>query len=120
MGRYYDGDINGKFWFAIQPSNVGDRFNQYESNANITTYSIDREEYDDIKDTLRKIKANANYEVITEFFNDNNGYNDKTLNDAGITKEQLSEYADYEFGKKIIDFFDNNPHRDILTYDAEH
>lgn len=21
MGRYYQGDISGKFWFAVQPSN---------------------------------------------------------------------------------------------------
>lgn len=120
MGRYYNGDINGKFWFALQASNVGDRFNQYETYPNLITYSIDREEYDNIKSELRKIKANANYEVITEFFNDNNGYNNNILEDAGITREQLSEYADYQFGKKIIDFFDDNPDADTLTYDAEY
>ena len=26
MGRYYSGDIEGKFWFAVQSSNAADRF----------------------------------------------------------------------------------------------
>lgn len=26
MGRYYNGDIDGKFMFAVQPSNAGERF----------------------------------------------------------------------------------------------
>ena len=26
MGRYYDGDIEGKFWFAVQSSDDGEFF----------------------------------------------------------------------------------------------
>ena len=26
MGRYYNGDIEGKFWVAVQPSNAADQF----------------------------------------------------------------------------------------------
>ena len=26
MGRYYSGDIEGKFWFALQSSDAADRF----------------------------------------------------------------------------------------------
>ena len=26
MGRYYNGDINGKFWFAVQNSNDANHF----------------------------------------------------------------------------------------------
>ena len=26
MGRYYEGDINGKFMFGVQASNAADRF----------------------------------------------------------------------------------------------
>ena len=26
MGRYYNGDIEGKFWFAVQSSDCADRF----------------------------------------------------------------------------------------------
>ena len=39
MGRYYDGDISGKFWFAVQSSNAPARFggNEFEPNyINIT------------------------------------------------------------------------------------
>ena len=40
MGRYYDGDINGKFMFAVQSSSAADRFgseghnNYLEPNLN--------------------------------------------------------------------------------------
>ena len=26
MGRWYSGDVEGKFWFGIQDSNAADRF----------------------------------------------------------------------------------------------
>ena len=31
MGRYYNGDINGKFWFAVQNSNCADRFGLFKN-----------------------------------------------------------------------------------------
>ena len=31
MGRYYTGDIEGKFWFALQSSNAASRFGGVES-----------------------------------------------------------------------------------------
>ena len=34
MGRYYSGDINGKFWFALQSSNAASRFGGYENEPN--------------------------------------------------------------------------------------
>ena len=38
MGRYYSGDINGKFWFALQSSNAPSRFGGYENEPNYINY----------------------------------------------------------------------------------
>ncbi len=35
MGRYYSGDIEGKFWFAIQNSDDGEQFGAYEDNSHM-------------------------------------------------------------------------------------
>ena len=35
MGRQYKGDINGKFWFAIQDSDTADRFGVHGLNLHI-------------------------------------------------------------------------------------
>jgi hypothetical protein len=34
MGRYYSGDIDGKFWFALQSSDCADRFAVCKSPKN--------------------------------------------------------------------------------------
>jgi hypothetical protein len=40
MGRYYDGDIEGKFWFAVQDSNDGEFFGAEETNSNYINYCV--------------------------------------------------------------------------------
>ena len=39
MGRYYHGDIEGKFWFAVQSSDDGEYFGMRESQSYIEYYS---------------------------------------------------------------------------------
>ena len=36
MGRYYNGDIEGKFWFAVQSSNDADFFGCEGESHNIS------------------------------------------------------------------------------------
>jgi len=48
MGRYYDGDIEGKFWFATQDSNDGEFFGATEQESNCIEYYVDREEFEEI------------------------------------------------------------------------
>ena len=38
MGRYYEGDIEGKFWFAVQESNDADFFGVTGEQPNYLTY----------------------------------------------------------------------------------
>ena len=51
MGRYYDGDINGKFMFAVQSSSAADRFGS-EGHNNYLEYYFDEEHLPTIKEEL--------------------------------------------------------------------
>ena len=104
MGRYYSGDIEGKFWFAVQSSTVGeDRFGCVEYNPDIIEYYADKEMLPTINEELKSIEDKmgdqlAKYE---EFFKINDSYNDQKLIDAGLKVKLLNEYADYTFGVKL-------------------
>lgn len=41
MGRYYNGDINGKFWFAVQNSDDAEQFGASGSEPNHINYYAD-------------------------------------------------------------------------------
>jgi hypothetical protein len=43
MGRYYSGDIEGKFWFALQDSDAADRFGVEGDQPNYITYYFDED-----------------------------------------------------------------------------
>ena len=105
MGRYYDGDINGKFWFGVQSSNAADRFGQRGQEPSYIEYYYDRDDLDEVEAEIIAIilKLGGQFEKMEEFFSQNNGYNDKMLNEAGIDIALLSDYADYCLGIKIRD-----------------
>ena len=52
MGRYYRGDIDGKFMVAIQSSNAALRFGAKEMNPNYVEYIIERSSYKEIVEEL--------------------------------------------------------------------
>jgi hypothetical protein len=103
MGRYYSGDIDGKFWFAVQSSDAADRFGSTGCEPNYIEYYFDEEHLEIVQAELKHIedKLGDKMLIITKFFEENNGYTDEMLKDAGITPFELSEYADYGLGKKI-------------------
>lgn len=106
MGRYYSGDIEGKFWFAVQSSTVGeDRFGCVEYNPDIIEYYADKEMLPTINEELKSIEDKMGDQLAKykEFFGKVNGYNDQKMKDAGLNTELLGEYADYTFGVKLRD-----------------
>ena len=114
MGRYYNGDIDGKFWFAIQNSDAADRFGACGYN-NYLDYYFDEGHLPEIKKGIKDIKDNLGKEtlrLIKKFFKENNGYNNEKLikffKKEGHPKTEndieyiLKEYADLVLGEKIL------------------
>lgn len=103
MGRYYSGDIDGKFWFAVQDSDAADRFGVTGNTPNYLEYYFTKENIPEIKAEIKKIEASIDVKKIKDFFGkDGRGYNDKDLIEAGIDPKEIKEYADLELGKKIL------------------
>lgn len=105
MGRYYNGDIDGKFWFAVQSSLAAERFGTTAIEPNYVEFSFDEDNLETINAEIKKIEDNLNVNKakLDKFFADNMGYNDDMLLDAGINPKWLSDYADLDLGIKIRD-----------------
>ena len=107
MGRYYSGDIEGKFWFAVQSSNAADKFGSIGYEPNYLEYYFNEEHLPKVQEELKKIEDVVSLEKIKkldEFFNKVNGYDDHILEEHGILSiwnEHKSDYADYKLGKQI-------------------
>lgn len=104
MGRYYYGDIEGKFWFGVQSSDAPSRFSKdAECEVNYIEYRFDEHHLEEVQEELMAIekKLGDNLPKFQKFFAENLGYNDKMLEDAGLPITMLEDYADYELGKKI-------------------
>jgi hypothetical protein len=105
MGRYYMGDIEGKFWFALQSSDAADRFGVTGEEPGYIRYNFDEDNLEDVEKEIKKIEETLGdkLEIIDKFFKENNGYNDEMLEKEGFTKDDLREYADLSLGKQIRD-----------------
>ena len=108
MGRYYFGDIEGKFMFAVQSSDAADRFGSLGQRPDIIEYYFSDEHLPIINEELEKLKDA--HEKVTKFFESigNGGYNDEMAAEYGLTKQDLSDYADYNLGKNIKDYVEEN------------
>ena len=121
MGRYYNGDIEGKFWFAVQSSSAPSRFGAQEYEPSYINYYFDEEQLDKVQKELDNIHKNmqGNIERLDDFFAQTNGYNTQMIIDwykkeyketitEGKVGEMLVEYADYELGMKIAECIKEN------------
>lgn len=110
MGRYYSGDIEGKFWFALQSSDAADRFGVTGHQPEVLNYYFEESDLESVEEEIARIEETLGdkIKVIDEFFEKNNSYNDQMLTEAGISKQELSEYADLGLGKQIRDCIIDN------------
>jgi len=105
MGRYYSGDIEGKFWFALQSSDAADRFGVTGEAPNVLTYYFSEDDLESVEAEIKNIEESLGdkLQVINKFFEERNSYSDQMLKEAGITRDELGDYADLGLGKKIRD-----------------
>lgn len=112
MGRYYSGDIEGKFWFGVQNSDAADRFGSTGFEPNYISYFFDKELLPKVEAELKVIENTIgldNMKLIDSFFESVNGYNDKIMKEfhpdlLSIWNTHASDYTDYKLGKKIRDY----------------
>ena len=108
MGRYYSGDIEGKFWFAIQDSKAGEKFGACEIESDhIHYYTEDLEKAEEGIKVIEN-KLGNKIKILDDFFKNNAFYNKKQIEDLGISQDELSDYADLGLGKQIRDCIKEN------------
>jgi hypothetical protein len=110
MGRYYNGDINGKFWFAVQPSNSADRFGVQGFQPEYIEYQFREDDKPGVEAELKKIEKvlGDQLQLMEDFFSQHLCYTDDKLTENGIDLSKLRDYADYKLGKKILDCLNEN------------
>jgi hypothetical protein len=110
MGRYYSGDIEGKFWFGVQSSDAADRFGvEGVPPETELVYSYDEDDLPSVEEEIASIISTIGEDNISKldaFFDVVNGYNDAILKEHGISdifEKHISDYADLCLGIKIRD-----------------
>jgi len=127
MGRYYTGDIEGKFAFGVQSSNAADRFGVIGQTPNFIEYYYNEDDLEKLQEELKNIEdAFGEHKTALKTYFDLY----KTQDDAPLsfdsyiqegslpelTDNQLSEYYDYVLGRKILDCIKETG---SCTFDAE-
>jgi len=100
MGRYYSGDIEGKFMFGVQSSTAADRFGATYCEPIYIDYYFDQDQLDTIKEQLDILREP--YEKIAKLFEETQGFNREEMAENDITNQEMSDYADYILGEKIL------------------
>ena len=113
MGRYYHGDIEGKFMVAVQPSDDADFFGvEGQPPESHLEYSYREEDLPKIKKGLKKCSLelgnNRIRNKLDKFFETRDGYNNEMLTKEfgwhpKRVEEYLTWYARARLGKKILE-----------------
>ena len=123
MGRYYSGDIEGKFWFGVQGSDDaihfggtadfidgdGEVLDEDETDGAVEmNFHFGQEDVESIKEGIQKCldELGENHEKIEKFFDEQDSYNDEILANAletsvPKTRSLLEHYARLGLGLKI-------------------
>ena len=104
MGRYYSGDIEGKFMFGVQSSGAGERFGAYEEDQGYVNYVVQEDHLDEVEKEIKNIEALPGVALVQEFLKGKDGYRTTELEELGITREDMENYADLRLGRQIRDF----------------
>jgi hypothetical protein len=111
MGRYYTGDIEGKFWFGVQSSDSADRFGSHGYAPGFIEYYFDADCLVEANKEINLIELELENRLplLKKFFEEKDSYNDEMVSEmyeenevkgASVSKD-LSNYADLLLGRKI-------------------
>ncbi len=100
MGRYYSGDIEGKFLFAMQPSDAADRFGVSGNQASLFYY-FGEENLAEVEEELRNIAKSLGDKFSKALRLFNHGFCGDDLKRLGVSEDDIREIADFDLGLKI-------------------
>ena len=105
MGRYYSGDIEGKFWFGTQSSDAADRFGVVGIQPSELQYYFSEDDLEGVEEEIQNIEESLGEkkQILDDFFASVNGYRDQDIEALGVSQDELSDYADIILGMKIRD-----------------
>ena len=108
IGRYINGDINRKLWFAVQDSDAADRFGVIGHQPEELYYHFDIDSLPGIYQELSNIATSLgnNLILLRKFFEENDSYSDKKVAEylkveVDVVQKLLKDYADFELGLEI-------------------
>ena len=115
MGRYYEGDISGKFWFGVQPSNDAEFFG-VEGQIDFVDYYFTEEDKDNVQDGLNKClkELGTNKAHLDIFFKKENYYSYEDLTDY-LESKTGSKYSEDELRVLLGWYARNDLGTQILT-----
>jgi hypothetical protein len=128
MGRYYHGDIEGKFMFGVQSSTDADFFG-VEGEATHLSYGFNNEDLPKVEEGIKECEGvlGEYLEHIDKFFKENDSFSSERLAKylteilgKNVTEENtrfnLEWYARLELGREIRDCVKEN---DYCGFEAE-
>ena len=123
MGRYYSGDIEGKFWFGVQGSDdaihFGGTYDYIDGDGEVLEeddideavemyFHFGQEDVESIREGIQECleSLGENHEKVEKFFEERDSYNDEELaKNLGVsllkTRSILEQYARLQLGLKI-------------------
>jgi hypothetical protein len=115
MGRYYTGDIEGKFMFGVQSSDDANFFG-VEGESRSLDYYYGEDTLPSVEEGVKECEGvlGENLKHIEQFFKENDSFNDERLAKyltkslgTNVTEENvrfnLEWYARLELGREIRD-----------------
>ena len=119
MGRYYDGDIQGKFWFGVQASDDAEFFGAVGCDPQYVDYYVT--EIEPVREGVETCitKLGEDKARLDEFFSAHDSYNENMMQTwwkdkynidvsfVDITR-MLQWYARLELGNKILKCMEEN------------
>lgn len=93
----------------MQSSDAADRFGVTGESPNYLKYYFSEDDSENVLNELKEIEntiGKGNIKLIEEFMSLPGGYNEESLEKAGLLetwKKHKKDYADYILGKKILE-----------------
>jgi len=115
MGRYYSGDIEGKFAFGVQSSDAADRFGVTGETPSFIEYSYNQDDMPLLKDELKILEDSfGEHKTAIMVYHDLDGNDEKSQTQTikqfldkselpDMSSAKWSDYHDYTIGRKILD-----------------